>query len=478
MHKHDHRSVTRYLSILAGLVTALTGLPRPAEADPSRMWGSYWGGTGNDHTQDVAFAGSLEVVAVGRTSSSGIAEPDVHDSTLGGTQDAYVAMFEPWGDLVWGTYFGGLGTDVFISVVVDDDDATHAFGTTNSIGFISTVGAHKTTLSGAQDAMLVKFDAAGERDWGTYFGGNGIDTGKGICRGPNGDLYVVGETTSTTGLAFNALHDSTRNGPQDGFIAKFDAGGMLQWATYYGGASGETTAASCAVSANDFLLVVGETTADTDIADSGHDDDYGGMIDAFVAKFDALGDRQWATYYGGAAWDFAAGIAVDELGNVYVSGGTESPTAIATFGPAIQGDSEDGFVVKFKPGGLRLWGRYFGGAGGEALLDAEVHGSQLYLAGVTSSAGLATPDAFDTSASVQSDYIFVTMSPAGLVTHATYNGGTGDEQDGSGLAVADGNAVIGGGTTSPNGIATSGAHDTVYSGGFDAFVTFIRVFAT
>ncbi len=76
-----------------------------------------------------------------------------------------------------------------------------------------------------------------------------------------------------------------------------------------------------------------------------------------------------------------------------------------------------------------------------------------------------------------SDYIFVAMSPTGDVTYATYNGGTGNDHAGGGLDAADGSVVIGGATTSSSNIATSGAPDTVYSGGFDAFVTFIRVFA-
>lgn len=188
---HVHLPFTGYLPITAVLLAALTGLPRSAQADPTRMWGTYWGGTGDDHTHDVAFAGDLSVVAVGKTSSSGIAEPDAHDSTLGGPRDAFVALYESWGDLVWGTYFGGLGEDDFLSVAVDDDDAIHAFGSTTSVGFIATVGAHKTTLSGAQDAMLVKFDVSGDRVWGTYFGGNGVDTGNDVCRGPNGDPYVT-----------------------------------------------------------------------------------------------------------------------------------------------------------------------------------------------------------------------------------------------------------------------------------------------
>ncbi|PYN28613.1 MAG: cell surface protein, partial [Candidatus Rokuibacteriota bacterium] len=74
----------------------------------------------------------------------------------------------------------------------------------------------------------------------------------------------------------------------------------------------------------------------------------------------------YSTYLGGSGVDEGFGIAVDTLGNAYVTGFTSStnfPTTAGAF-QATFGGTEDAFVTKLNPMGAGLvYSTYLGGSG-------------------------------------------------------------------------------------------------------------------
>jgi len=74
---------------------------------------------------------------------------------------------------LWGTYYGGSGGDWGNSVAVDGSGNVYLAGYTQSSDAIATSGAHQSTFGGNIDAFLVKFNSSGIRQWGTYYGGSG-----------------------------------------------------------------------------------------------------------------------------------------------------------------------------------------------------------------------------------------------------------------------------------------------------------------
>ncbi len=68
---------------------------------------------------------------------------------------------------VWGTYYGGSGSDIGISCAVDGSGNVYLAGGTYSDNAIATPGAHQATFGGDRDAFLVKFNSSGVRQWGT-----------------------------------------------------------------------------------------------------------------------------------------------------------------------------------------------------------------------------------------------------------------------------------------------------------------------
>ncbi|WP_163538970.1 SBBP repeat-containing protein [Gracilibacillus sp. YIM 98692] len=257
----------------------------------------------------------------------------------------------------------------------------------------------------------------------------------------------------------------------------------LIYSTYLGGTSGDS-GASIAVDALGNAYVTGSTSSlNFPTTPGSFDISLNGSSDAFVTKFSQDGTTLiYSTYLGGTNSDSGAGIAVDTLGNAYVTGGTTSsnfPTTPGAFDTSLSGSS-NAFVTKLNStGSMLVYSTYLGGGGSFGLaergtsIDVDPIGNA-YVAGVTPSNMFPTTlGAFQTVYGGSVFDAFVTkFNPTGsALVYSTYLGGTGGDE-GNGIAVdAAGNAYVTGETTSPNFPTTPGAFDTTFNGSFDAFVT-------
>ena len=122
----------------------------------------------------------------------------------------------------WGTYYGGTGFDYFVSIVTDST-SLYLGGASRSAASISTSTAWQTTYTGGPygDAIIIKFDKAGNRLWGTYFGGNFWDCVFSILLNKFGDIFTTGCTSSTTLPVTSGAYQILNKGLEDGFCAKF-----------------------------------------------------------------------------------------------------------------------------------------------------------------------------------------------------------------------------------------------------------------
>src|SRR5207244_1840388 len=135
---------------------------------------------------------------------------------------------------------------------------------------------------------------------------------------------------------------------------------VLSYATYLGGSRNDT-AYGIAVDASGNAYVAGITDS-TDFpttAGAFQPTFGGGSGDAFVTKLAPTGSAlAYSTYVGGSALDRARGIAVDALGNAYVTGltvSTDFPTTAGAFQTGCPGPScGAGFVTKLNPPGTTL----------------------------------------------------------------------------------------------------------------------------
>lgn len=370
-----------------------------------RQWATYYGGANSDNGNAVATDGAGNIYLSGFTASpSGIASPGAYQTIIGGLTDAYLAKFDDMGTRLWATYYGGAGGDGAFSMATDGLGGVYMAGQTTSTSGIASPGAYQTTCGGTAaytDAFLVKFNGSGVRLWATYYGGAGTEAAYSVATDGMANVYMAGETVGGTGVASSGSHQATYGGGSwDAFLVKFNASGARQWATYYGG-SGDEVAYSVATDGTGNVYMTGFTSSASAIASSAaFQSTYGGGNDAFLVKFDNLGTRQWATYYGGSSSDVGYSVATDTIGNVYMTGSTYSASGIATPGAfqIVYAKGTDAFWSKFDGTGMREYATYFGDTSNDVANSITTDGlNNVYIAGTTNSmANVATPGAYQT----------------------------------------------------------------------------------
>ena len=325
-----------------------------------RLWGTYYGGSGWDKGFGVASDAFGNVYLAGETTSTNAISSGGHQNTYGEGMEAFLVKFNNNGVRQWGTYYGGLGEDHGRSVTTDASGNIYLTGRTSSSNAIASGGHQNIIGGGFSDAFLVKFNNNGVRQWGTYYGGSDLDVGTGVAVDVIGNVYLTGYTSSNSTIALGG-HQNTIGGGSDAFLVKFNSSGTRLWGTYYGGINNENEA-NIAIDTNDNVYLIGQTASNSAIASGGHQNTFGGGMDAFLVKFNSIGTRLWATYYGGVGNDFGFGVTTDIYENVYLAGYTSSTSAIAFNGFQNSiGGGNDTFIVKFNNNGQRQWGTYFGG---------------------------------------------------------------------------------------------------------------------
>lgn len=473
-------------AVNGGLVTFETGAySGTLIIDPTLEWATYYGGLDFDNATAVACDPSGNVYITGSASSlENIATSGSHQDTLLGmmfSTDAYLAKFNSAGVRQWGTYYGGNNDDFAETVTCDAAGNIIIAGNTNSSSRIATAGSHQPTFGGALlggDGFVAKFNNAGVRQWGTYYGGDETDYCVSASCDPAGNIYIAGLSSSLIAIATAASHQDVSGGDYDGFLVKFDAGGVRQWATYYGGPTSDvgSAAVSCDPSGN--VYMAGRTASTSGIATPGsHQPALNGTYDdGYLVKFNGTGVRQWATYFGGPDQDWLHSMDCDAAGNIYIAGQTLSESGIATPGShqPVFGGGADAYLAKFNDNGALQWSTYYGGEGGDDYGDA-VHCDDygnVYLAGNASSlAGIATPGSHqEVYADGFMDAFLARFTTSGVRTWGTYYGG-GDMDRGTGVASDNnGHVYLCGASYSTTQISTPGGHQPGQAGGEDAFL--------
>ena len=202
-------------------------------------------------------------------------------------------------------------------------------------------------------------------EWATYYGSTEEEHTYGAETDALGNVYITGHSSSSLQIASGGYQNNYGGGVADAFLVKFNSVGVRQWATYYGGDATDVSY-SCAIDLFGNVYMGGATNSATNIAFNGHQNNPTGA-DAFLVKFNSAGVRQWATYYGGNGGNAIRSCAVDGDGNIYATGETNSSNNIAFNGHqnTLTANGIDAFLVKFNTDGQRLWATYYGGDGVE-----------------------------------------------------------------------------------------------------------------
>jgi PKD repeat protein/pimeloyl-ACP methyl ester carboxylesterase len=447
--------------------------PRMAlRIDPNIIWSTYYGGNNYEECFSTQVGSNGNAVIAGNTySSSGLATGTSFQTVLRGFRDAFLASFNTNGQRLWATYYGGSAYETGASCAVDKTNSIYLCGTTNSPANIATTGSHQSEAGGVNDAFLVKFNSNGVRQWGTYYGGAKNESGFSCSADSAGNIYLSGSTASTNRIFSNGAQSSL-GGSTDGFLVKFSSSGVRQWGTYYGGL-GFDYGYSCCVRSNGTVYLGGTTTSTNAIATvNGFQTSLSGPSDAFLVKFNTSGQKQWGTYIGGDNVEDGLGTSIDNNGNVFLTGLTESSTGLASGGfQNIYQNNSDAFLAAFNTNGSRLWCSYYGGPGYDISYSCTTDSlGSITICGTTYSNSGISAGGFQGTIRGDVDAFAAKFSSQGDRIWGSYFGG-GAYDFGHGIAAgSSGNLYLSGYTTSATNIASGGGFQNTLEGVVDAFL--------
>lgn len=453
--------------------------------DPILEWGTYFGGVEREDAYDMVMDKYGAIYLVGHTRSiNNIATTGAHKTVFdpnGNNYDAFLSKWTAEGALLWATYYGGVGVDQGRSVGVDTNGYVYLGGSTNSQDGISTPGAYNESINSQHpDAFLVKFDTAGVRIWGTYFGGwRAEDNNLSLAIDSLNQIYMAGGTISTDLPTTAGAHATQKNGnlnTQDVFLAKFSDQGDLIFCTYYGGSLDEYVK-GIALDQNLNIYLTGYTNSLDLITTSGaHQEFHGGGRDAFLAVFDPNGQLSISTYFGGEGNDVSDAIDVSD-DRVIIGGYSLSQTGISTpnaFKEIADPSTylPDAFFAVFDLMGTLEWATYYGGEKADEIRDLKIEGTSIYICGDTGSEqGISTPGSFQEDlVGPGTNLFFVEFSISGERLRGTYVGAEVAERAVKMLTKNQFELYLAGNTLSASGIATPNAHQTILGGLYDAFL--------
>ena len=362
------------------------------------IFSTYLGGNNYDIGQGIAVDSSADVYVTGSTASANFPTTgSAFQTTYGGNTDAFVSKLDPSGSkLLFSSYLGGSDTDYGLALAIDPSGNMFVTGSTQSIDF-PTVNPVQSGNAGNGDAFVAEIDTNLPQNqqlvYSTYLGGSSADSGQGIAVDVDDNAYVTGFTFSTNFPVHNP-YQSTNAGSVDAFISVIGpGGGSLEFSTYLGG-TGDDRAWAIALDSEDNIYIAGSSltacapaTSTTTMCNpistfpttpwafqTFTTKQAPGYPVAFVTEMNHFGTALlYSTLLGGSLSDVAAGIAVDNSGDAYVTGYTESsdfPTAIAIQASYIGGSCganpcQDAFVTEFNPQGTSVvYSTFLAGTGG------------------------------------------------------------------------------------------------------------------
>ena len=358
------------------------------------------------------------------------------------------------------------------------------------------VGSYDPTLPLIIDPII---------NYASYIGGEGQDIGEAIAIDNAGHGYLVGTTDSFTfPVTPNAFQQSAISTDRDIFVTKFDTETSdIIFSTYIGG-EGDDLATGVALDPEGSPYITGQTNSLTFPTQNPLQESLQGESDAFVLKLAQDGSTLlYSTYVGGTNMDTAHGIAVDQVGQAYITGETASvdfPTENpfdVILGDGREDPQSDAFVTKLGPqGSSLLFSTFLGGSAndvGHSIARDQEGG--IYITGETaklpvtpgssvsspSSPFPITPGAFQATFGGGATDAFIaklssTLAGEAALLYSSYLGGNGEDVGLDLFVDQEKQVYLTGRTTSESGFPlTADAFDPIFNGGQDAFLAKVDV---
>jgi hypothetical protein len=505
----DSRSGRAGAALTMAVVGALACLPgcrpappviEPAAEDYELVFSTYLGGGQWEHARDVCVDRDGNVYMVGGTASDDFPTTTQafdrtfndggQDTGKAGQCDAFVSKFDPTGRLVWSTYLGGPNYDRAYAVEVDAEGSVHVAGRAGP-GFPVTPAAFQSTYAGSrynnaygsQNGFAAKLSADGSQlIWASYVG-----VGE-LCRDldidDDGNVYVplgwnpFSRNVTRPGWLDAAMSRAYRKQPSGrydcGVVKIRGDGQQVLWATWLGGSGKETQEASLRVDSQQRVYIICDTMSpDAPTTPGAHSRELHGRQDGYVACLSADGSELvFGTYLGGSGDEWLINthnLALDAMGNAYVSVGTKSedfPTTPGVYRREHSGKI-DIAIAKLSPRGELLCSTFLGGRGNDNSdgIHVDADGNIFFVGSTSSTDFPVTANAFQLAHGGDQDAVVVRLAAdMSRLLYSTFMGGTAYDNGRSAFWGSSGDLYVTGAANGP-GWPRKNAYQNQFAGG-------------
>ncbi len=319
----------------------------------SLLASTYIGGTNSDKAYSIATDNTDNVFITGYTLSGGYpSTTGAYDELFNGDIDVFVSKFtSDLSTLSASTFMGGSESDITYSLVLDGSGNVYITGETYSSNYPTTAGVYDPSHNGSYDAFVSKFTPdLSTLSASTFIGGADSDYGYSINLDGSNNVYITGYTTSSSFPTSATAYDNSHNGSCDAFVSKFTSNlNTLSASTFIGGSDYEKSYSIDFDTLMNVFITGYTVSSDFPVSATAFDNSFNGSDDVFVSKLNSdLSILSASTFLGGSGEDLGTEIAVDTLGNVFVTGYTTSsnyPTTASAYDVSYAGD-DDVFISK------------------------------------------------------------------------------------------------------------------------------------
>jgi gliding motility-associated-like protein len=381
----------------------------------SRIYATYLGGNSNEQPHSLIVDKDGNLVMAGRTLSTNFPLAGAGLIGPGGSWDMVITKFNPGATSIIGSVrIGGTavdgandrhkfpnptpnatnqnyGDDARSEVQLDEQGNIYVASNTQSPDFPVTPNNVQGSLSGTQDALILKFNPTlTNLELATYLGGTGYDAAYVLIVEPSGDILVAGGTMSADfpGFKSGTVGPNFEGGALDGFMARLGSSGNALLEVAFIGTTGNDQLYGIQRDRNGFIYVMGTSTGNFPVRNALFSQSGGKQ---FIAKMQPdLSAYVYSTVFGTNTANpnlSPTAFLVDNCENVYVSGwggniidGAPYPiaptTGLAVTPDAIQ-TATDGrdfyFFVLEKDAVRQLYGSFFGQQDGASNPNSHDH---------------------------------------------------------------------------------------------------------
>ncbi len=237
------------------------------------LWAKQIGGyLYADRSQALKMDASGNLLIAGEFRTTCDFDPSVataNFTSAGGTDDVFIAKYDPAGNYVWAKIIGGaVSADAVYSMVLNSSNEiflTGDFGGTCDFDPSASV-ANLSPVNGNPDSYIAKYDASGNYLWAKSFGGTDPDHSAFITLDANQNIYITGYFKNIADFdpSPSVLNLIANSGSEDGYIAKYDPSGNYLFAANFGGPNNMESGTSIACDANSNVSITGYFRGVTD----------------------------------------------------------------------------------------------------------------------------------------------------------------------------------------------------------------------